>query len=297
MPHCLSFLLSADFCLSTWCLDIGVSQNSVLGLPLFSVYIHSLCYLMLSHCFRYHLHTNSSFSFHSGSFLWTSDWCIQPGTWCISLDVSDLLSKLNSLSYPLNPLLWWTPSLSSGSSIFPIAQNNNSSKPLLFRSYPVPSITWYLVWVTFKIQPGHLHGHQPDASLRCLSPRLLCGLPPFAFALKAWSQLGVQGDPEKPISSPFITLQTLLISLRVKSKVLKMTDRALLHLVSRPGLNSSPTHPAPCALTPLQSHWLPCSSPFLEFCPLDIYMADFPNSFGSSPQYNFFGRDVIDHST
>lgn len=40
---------------------IGLSQNSVLRPPLFSIYIHLLGDLIPYHCFKYCLHANSSF--------------------------------------------------------------------------------------------------------------------------------------------------------------------------------------------------------------------------------------------
>lgn len=115
---------------------------------------------------------------------------------------------------------------------------------------------------------------------------------PIPFALKGWSPFGVQVGPQKCISCPSMTLQSLLILLRVKSKVLKITDRVLLHLVSR----SRPE------LSTYSPHSTPTFSPVvllasLEFCPPDICVADFPTFFRSSPQGSFFKRDVVDYCT
>lgn len=65
-----SFFLrfSADFCASTWCFDIGLCRNSVLGPLLFSVDIDSLSEAIPCHCSGYHWHTNAS----SCPLLWTS---------------------------------------------------------------------------------------------------------------------------------------------------------------------------------------------------------------------------------
>lgn len=115
---------------------------------------------------------------------------------------------------------------------------------------------------------------------------------PIPFALKGWSPFGVQVGPQKCISCPSMTLQRLLISLRVKSKVLKIIDRALLHLVSRSRPELSTYSPRS---TPTFSPVVLLAS--LEFCPPDICVADSPTFFRSSPQGSFFKRDVVDHST
>ena len=114
---------------------------------------------------------------------------------------------------------------------------------------------------------------------------------PIPFALKGWSPFGVQVGPQKCISCPSMTLQRLLISLRVKSKVLKIIDRALLHLVSRSRPELSTYSPRS---TPTFSPVVLLAS--LEFCPPDICVADSPTFFRSSPQGSFFKRDVVDHS-
>ena len=127
--HCPGFagsslpdlLLSADIFSLAWCLDVGVSRNSVLWLPPYTVCIHSLGDLILSHCFQYYLHSNSSFFL---LFWIVSSYWYCNGYLIYLLACLRLIFKIKLLTFPHQTQSWdRLRSLSSGHSNFAIAQN------------------------------------------------------------------------------------------------------------------------------------------------------------------------------
>ena len=227
------------------------------------------------------------FPFHSGSFLHIGT---TMSIWFISLHLSDLFWKLNSFPFPNKP----SPGMDSPVSAlatpsFPLLRTKHPSISLISctQSYRIPSYLQNTSWIQLLLTISMVTSLMQASS--CWGYVVSFPIP---FTLKGWSPFGFQVDPEKCINCPSVTLQSLLISLRGKSKVLEIIDRVHLHLVSCSRPELSTYSPSP---TPTYSPVISLAS--LEFCPPDICVADFPTFFRSSPQGSFFKKDVVDHST
>lgn len=128
---------------------IGLSQNSVLRPPLFSICIHLLGDLIPSHCFKYCLHTNSS---------------IWPPFWSTSLNfrlvytiryLISLQACLKRIVFKIEPPIFvhqiysydGLSILVHGRSIFPIAQEKKrKEKGSIFSFAYTPHSIWQDIW-------------------------------------------------------------------------------------------------------------------------------------------------------
>lgn len=197
------------------------------------------------------------FSFHSGLFLHI---CTKMSIWFISLHVSYLFWKLNSFPFPNKP----SPGMDSPVSAlatpsFPLLRTKHPSISLISwaQSYRIPSYLQNTSWIQLLLTISMVTSLIQASINSCWGYVVSFPIP---FTLKGWSPFGVQVDPKKCISCPSVTLQSLLISLRGKSKVLEIIDRLRLHLVSCSRPELSTYSPPPPPLTLLWYHWLPWNS-------------------------------------
>lgn len=253
---------------------IGLSQNSVLRPPLFSIYIHLLGDLIPYHCFKYCLHANSSFCppFWSTSLNFRLVYTIQ---YLISLQ-----GCLKLIVFKIEPPIFihqihsydGLSILVHGRFIFPIAQEK--TKSIIFSFAYTPHSIWQGIWFElpseYVLDPATLPSSDylsdmPDTSRFSHSGYCVVSLP---LHLSYITGLSGQNNPGRPVGS--LLYNTPKSSpLRAKAKVLKITDRILRHLAScpLPELSTDSSHLTYALCSGLTPNWLPCCSLILNSVP------------------------------